>query len=97
MTTTLVTLWAALAAVANDAETVANLILIFAACRWGYGWRWVKLSFTDGENTHVVQMRHRDINAQSLTNVVSARFYGGGMIPANVRAQIVAITNPPTK
>ena len=94
-------LWEIVSQVADSAETVANLILISAATRWCLGWRWRTLTFRDntpnGEMTYTIKIRVRHINTQNLTNVISARFYAGGMVSATVRSQIMAVTNPATR
>ena len=100
-----VELWSMLAAIANDAETIANAILVFAFLRWCYGFRTITLTFSekvvgaDKKPTGEIRifglyMRACDINASSLTNAVSSAFYGGGFLPADVRQQIIEKTNP---
>ena len=78
---------------ADAAETAANLILIFAAVQWIRGWRWITFTFAHN-GTCTVRMRAKDLNTQTLTNAVSTGFFGGGQVPANVRAQIISFTSP---
>lgn len=99
--------WTTLAAIANDAETVANFVLVFAFLRWLAGFRWITYTFvenvkaTDSQpatvRVHVLRMRVRDVNASSLTNAVSSAFYGGGFLPSDVRQQVIEFTNPTYK
>jgi hypothetical protein len=86
--------WSYFADAANVAETFANFILFFAAAQYVCGWRRKRFIFADGARVLVFYMRARDVNAQNMTNAVSATFFGGGNVSPEVRAQIIRATTP---
>ena len=103
---TAILVWAMLSSVADNAETVANLILIAAFLRWLDGFRWVTFTFKEtildaskkptGEIRVLnLKMRKRDVSASSLTNAVSSAFFNGGFLPNDVRQQVIEATNAP--
>ena len=82
-----------LLAAANGADTIANLILFVAAFQWARGYRWVKMTFSCGQ----LSMRAKDINASSLTNAISTKFFSGGQVSPEVRKEIILLINPKTR
>lgn len=76
----------------------ANLSLIIGATVYIYNLRWVRFYFfKDVGELAYVEIRKRDLNPQSLSNIVSSAFYNGGKIPDNVRKQIIDFTLPKTR
>lgn len=43
------------------------------------------------------KIRRKDFSVQSITNIVSMKFYNGGEVPANIRKEILAKTCPNVK
>lgn len=56
-------------------------------------WRYIKVELSIGTFT----IRHKELNVQNVTNVVSALFYGGGQVPTDVRKEIIKMTMPKIK
>lgn len=90
----LAVIWAYIQQIGGNAESLANFILVFAFLKWVWGFRKVSYQFSDGEKTFAVTMRAKDVNPQSLTNIVSLAEYDGGIIPSAVRQQIIKETTP---
>lgn len=86
--------WALITYVGNEAEGIANFILIFAFIKWAWGFRKVSYSFDDGEKKFTVIMRAKDVSPQTLTNIISASEYKGGHVPPAVRDKIIFYTAP---
>lgn len=85
--------------IADTNELAANFILVFAFLKWMHSQTNVTLNFieTTKEGTELrftVIIKRCDLNAQNLTNVISSCRYGGGFLPADVRNQVITITNP---
>lgn len=40
------------------------------------------------------EIRRKDLDAQNVTNVVSAMFYDGGRVPDDIRCEIIKATMP---
>lgn len=90
----LAVIWAYIQQIGGDAESLANFILVFAFLKWIWGFRKKSFCFSDGEKSFTVKMRAKDVNPQSLTNVVSMAQYNGGIIPPAIRQQIIIATAP---
>lgn len=90
----LAVIWAYIQQIGGDAESLANFILVFAFLKWVWGFRKVSYQFSDGEKTFTVTMRAKDVNPQSLTNIVSKTQYNSEKVPAIVRDKIIEITTP---
>ena len=78
---------------ADQFETVANLLLAVGAAKVIYGYRWVTINLTCGQ----FKVRAKDIDLPNLTALTSKIFFGGGWLPDNIRHELIAITNPSTK
>ncbi len=87
-------IWAFITYIGGEAESIANFILVFAFLKWVWGFRKKSFYFNDGEKNFAVTMRAKDVNPQSLTNVVSMAQYNGGIIPPAIRQQIIIATAP---
>ena len=90
----LAVIWAYIQQISGDAESLANFILVFAFLKWIWGFKKNSYSFKDGEKSFTVTMRAKDVNPQSLTNIVSLSQYNGGIIPPAIREQIIITTAP---
>jgi hypothetical protein len=85
--------------IADTNELAANFILVFAFFKWLHSQTNVTLNFIETtkeglELPFTVIVKRCDLNAQNLTNVISSCRYGGGFLPADVRNQVIQITNP---
>lgn len=74
-------------------DLLSGLIFIYSCatvfkCLRDYFPMRVKLSI----GSFTVKRKH--YNAQSVTNIVSAKFYDGGLVPDNVRKEIIVCTSP---
>lgn len=78
---------------ANQLETVGNLLLIFAAYKWADGYRLVSVRLSVG----TFKVRKKDLELATLTAIVSETFFAGAWLPANVRAELIALTTPKAK
>lgn len=56
-------------------------------------WLPMKVDLTIG--SFVVRRKH--FNVQNVTNIVSAQFYDGGIVPDSVRREIILLTSPKVK
>lgn len=92
--TTITTIWAFINSTGGDVEAIANFILIFAFLKWAWGFRKRSFEFNDGEKSFTVIMRAKDVNPQTLTNIVSASEYKGGHVPLVIRDKIISYTAP---
>lgn len=90
----LAVIWAYIQQIGGDAESLANFILVFAFLKWAWGFRKVSYRFNDGEKSFTVTMRAKDVNPQSLTNIVSLAEYDGDLVPASIRKEIIKQTAP---
>lgn len=85
------------------AQLVALIVDVVKGC-WGitalygiysfvrkYTYKRVNLSIGSFE------VKRKDFNVRNLTNIVSANFYNGDTIPADVRKEIILITSPKVK
>lgn len=86
--------WAFVTYIGGEVEGLANFILIFAFLKWVWGFRKVSYHFNDGEKKFTVIMRAKDVNPQTLTNIVSASEYNGGHVPPAIRNKIISYTAP---
>lgn len=55
--------------------------------------RYKKVELTVGS----FEIRRKDLDAQNVTNVVSAMFYDGGRVPDDIRCEIIKATMPKVK
>ena len=78
---------------ADQLETVGNLLLIFAAYKWADGYRLVSVRLSVG----TFKVRKKDLELATLTAIVSETFFAGAWLPANVRAELIALTTPKAK
>lgn len=79
---------------ADQLETVGNLLMIFAAHRWADGYRLVTVRLSVG----TFRIRKKDRNdLPTLTAIVSETFFAGAWLPADVRAELIALTTPKAK
>ena len=78
---------------ASHIDAVGNLLLILAAARYFRQRQWVKINLSCGS----FKILRKDVNASNMTNVVSEVFYVGDRLPANVRQEIIQVTNPKIK
>lgn len=76
--------------IGDSLELLANLAIVITVAKWAWSFRRVTIQLSCGE----ISLRQRDINIQNLTNMVSKKFYQGGMIPPTVRAEIMEVTLP---
>lgn len=78
---------------ADNLETVGNLLLIFATYKWADGYRLVSVRLSVG----TFKVRKKDLELATLTAIVSETFFAGAWLPANVRAELIALTTPKAK
>lgn len=71
-------------------NNLSILCIMFVLVR-GYFYRKVQLSIGS------FKIRRKDFTVQSITNIVSMKFYNGGEVPANIRKEILAATCPDVK
>lgn len=81
----------------NFIQGIANLSIIWIALASIRGYFWknihVKCSSLDAN----FKIRYKDTNIQSLTNFISYKFYDGGILPPDVRKELIDITTPQIK
>lgn len=53
-------------------------------------WRPKKVQLSIGS----FRVKRKYFNVQTVTNIVSAKYYDGGQVPADVRREIILLTSP---
>lgn len=79
--------------VASSFEAIANILLVVVAYQMIRSNMYKTVHLTVGS----FKLRRKDFNVQNVTNIVSLRYYNGGQIPADVRAEIIRVTLPKYK
>lgn len=74
-------------------DTISSLALIYIVGNYLYNRRWITLKLSCG----TIKIRKCDLNVSNLTNVVSVRYFNGGQLSADLRAEVICITLPKTK
>lgn len=80
----------AIEGLANNIETVANLLLILAALKWLRGFQWVTIHISIG----TFKVQRKDMDLPTLTAIVSENFFDGGWLPDSVRKELLTLTTP---
>ena len=79
--------------IADTFEAIANLALVAVVYQMIRSNMYKTVQLSIGS----FKMKAKDFNVQNVTNVVSLRYYNGGQIPAEVRAEIIRVTLPKIK
>lgn len=79
--------------IASSFEAVANILLVVVAYDLCKSNTYKTVTLTVGS----FKIKAKDFNVQNVTNIVSLKWYNGGQIPADVRAEIIKVTLPKIK